>query len=101
MLGVKGDHMIQTINIWNNMRAILLKVISYLGCWAFHPSDSMKDNVCRETGGPSYTIEEAEKIDNLMDVFNFCELHGIGIYEQSMEISKELRGDIFAEKQVA
>jgi len=33
--------------------------------------------------------------------FDFCEQHGIDIYELSMEISKELHGDIFAEKEVA
>lgn len=93
--------MIQTIKTKNDLRALLTEVISYLG-WAFHPDDSMTDYVRRDTGEPSYTLEEAVKLDNLMDeAFDFCEQHGIDIYELSMEISKELHGDIFAEKEVA
>ena len=77
--------MIQTIKTENDLRALLTEVISYLG-WAFHPDDSMTDYIRRDTGEPSYTPKEAQRLD---------------IYEASMEICKELHGDIFAEKEVA
>ena len=35
------------------------------------------------------------------EAFDFCKENGIDIYELSMEISKELHGDIFAEQEVA
>ena len=93
--------MIQTINTENDLREILTEVISYLG-WAFHPDEPMTDYVNRETGEPSYTPEEAKRLDTLMDeAFGFCKQHGIDIYEMSMEISKELHGDIFAEQEAA
>ena len=93
--------MIQTIKTENDLRTLLTEVISYLG-WAFHPDDPMTDYVYRGTGEPSYTPEEAQRLDLLMDEsFDFCEQHGVDIYELSMEISKELHGDIFAEKEVA
>ena len=93
--------MIQTINTENDLRTLLTEVIDYLG-WAFHPDNSMMDYVRRGTSEPSYTIEEAKRLDLLMDeAFNFCELHGIDIYELSMEISKQQHGDIFAEQDAA
>lgn len=93
--------MVQAINTENDLREMLTEVISYLG-WAFHPDDPMTDYVRRNTGEPSYTSEEAERLDNLMDeAFAFCEHNCIDIYELSMDISKELHGDIFAEKEVA
>lgn len=93
--------MILTINTEIDLRALLTEVIGYLG-WAFHPDNSMTDYVRRDTGEPSYTTEEALRLDILMDeAFDFCEQHGVDIYELSMEISKELHGDIFAEKEVA
>ena len=93
--------MIQTINTEIDLRALLTEVISYLG-WAFHPDDPMTDYVRRDTGEPSYTPEEAKRLDWQMDeAFEFCKQHGVDIYELSMEISKELHGDIFAEKEVA
>jgi len=93
--------MIQTINTKNDLRALLTEVISYLG-WAFHPDDPMTDYVRRDTGEPSYSQEEAERLDYLMDeAFDFCEQHDVDIYELSLGISKELHGDIFTEKKVA
>lgn len=93
--------MIHTINTENDLRALLIEVIGYLG-WAFHPDEPMTEYARRDTNEPSYTSEEAQRLDNLMDkAFDFCEQHGIDIYELSMEISKELHGDIFAEKEVA
>ena len=93
--------MIQAIKTENDLWALLTEVISFLG-WAFHPDDPMTDYVRRDTGEPSYSPEEAERLDSLMDEsFDFCEQHGVDIYELSMEISKELHGDIFAEKEVA
>lgn len=93
--------MIQMIKTKDDLRALLTEVISYLG-WAFHPDDSLTNYVRRDTGEPSYFPEEAERLDSLMDeAFDFCEQHGVDIYELSMEISKELHGDIFAEKEVA
>lgn len=93
--------MIQTINTKKDLRALLTEVISYLG-WAFHPDDSMTEYVRRDTGEPSYTPEEAQRLNNLMDeAFDFCEQRGIDIYELSMGISKELHGDIFTEQVVA
>lgn len=93
--------MIQVINTENDLRALLTEVISYLG-WAFHPDDSMTDYVRRDTGEPSYTSEEAKRLDKLMDeAFDFCEKQEIDIYDLSMEINKELHGDIFTEKEVA
>lgn len=93
--------MIQTINTENDLRALLTEVISYLG-WAFHPDDSMTEYVRRDTGEPSYSPEEAKRLDILMDeAFDFCNQQGLDIYEASMEICKELHGDIFAEKEVA
>lgn len=93
--------MIQAIKTENDLRALLTEVISYLG-WAFHPDDSMTNYVRRDTGEPSYSQEEAERLDSLVDkAFDFCEQRGIDIFELSMEISKELCGDIFIEKEVA
>lgn len=93
--------MIHAISTENDLRVLLIEVISYLG-WAFHPDEPMTEYVWRDTGEPSYTQEEAQRLDNLMDeAFDFCEQHGIDIYELAMEISKELHGDIFAEKVVA
>ena len=93
--------MIQTINTENDLRAMLTEVIGYLG-WAFHPDNPMMDYVRRDTGESSFTPEEALRLDCLMDeAFYFCEQHGVDIYELSMEISKELHGDIFSEKEVA
>jgi len=93
--------MILAIKTENDLWALLTEVISFLG-WAFHPDDPMTDYVRRDTGEPSYSPEEAERLDSLMDeAFDFCEQHGVDIYELSMEISKELHGDIFAEKEVA
>ena len=93
--------MIHAISTENDLRVLFIEVISYLG-WAFHPDEPMTEYVWRDTGEPSYTQEEAQRLDNLMDeAFDFCEQHGIDIYELAMEISKELHGDIFAEKVVA
>ena len=93
--------MIQTINTEKDLREMLTEVISYLG-WAFHPDNPMTDYVRRDTGERSYTLEESKRLDSLMDeAFSFCKQHDIDIYELSMEISKELYGDIFAEKEVA
>lgn len=93
--------MIQTIKTENDLRALLTEVISYLG-WAFHPDDSMKDYVRRDTGEPSYSLEEGKRLDILMDkAFDFCNQQGLDIYEASMEICKGLHGDVFAEKEVA
>lgn len=94
-------NMIQNINTENDLCEMLTEVISYLG-WAFHPDDPMTDYVNRETGEPSYTLEEAERLDKLMDeAFGFCEQNSIDIYELSMVICKQLHGDIFAEHDVA
>ena len=93
--------MIQALKTENDLRVLLIEVISYLG-WAFHPDDSMTNYVRRDTGEPSYSQEEAERLDSLMDkAFDSCEQSGIDIFELSMEISKKLCGDIFAEKEVA
>lgn len=93
--------MIQAIKTGIDLRAFLTELICYLG-WAFHPDNPMSDYVRRDTGVPSYSSEEAERLDNLMDkAFDFCEQRGIDIYELSMEISKELHGDIFDELKVA
>lgn len=93
--------MTHAINTEDDLRALLTEVISYLG-WAFHPKEPMMESVRGDTGEPSYTPEEAQRLENLMDeAFNFCEQRGFDIYELSMEISKELHGDIFAEKDVA
>lgn len=93
--------MIQTINTENDLRAMLTEVIGYLG-WAFHPDNSMAEYVRRDNSEPSYTLEEAKRLDQLMDeAFDFCEQHGIDIYGLSMEISKELHGDIFDEQKAA
>ena len=93
--------MIQAIKTENDLWALLTEVISFLG-WAFHPDDPMTDYVRRDTGEPSYSQEEAERLDYLMDeAFDFCEQHDVDIYELSLEISKELHGDIFTEKKVA
>lgn len=93
--------MIQTIKTEKDLRALLTEVISYLG-WAFHPNDSMTNYVRRDTGEPSYSPEEAKRLDNLMDkAYDFCEQHGIDFYELSMEISKDFHGDIFAKQEAA
>lgn len=89
--------MIKTIKTDRDLREMLTEVISNLG-WAFHPDDSMAEYVRRDTGEPFYTPEEAEKLDTFMDeAFAFCEQNGIDIYELSMQISKKLHDDIFAE----
>ena len=94
-------NMIQNINTENDLCEMLTEVISYLG-WVFHPDDPMTDYVRRDTGEPSYTSEEAEKLDALMDeAFEFCEQKSIDIYELSMDICKGLHGDIFAEQGAA
>jgi len=88
--------MIQNINTENDLCEMLTEVISHLG-WAFHPDDPMTDYVNRETGVPSYTPEEADRLDKLMDeAFDFCDLQGLDIYELSMEICKELYSDLLA-----
>ena len=88
--------MVHTIKTKNNVQEMLTEVISYLG-WAFHPDDPMTDYVRRDTGEPSYTPEEANRLDELMDeAFDFCEKQGIDIYGLSMDICKELHGDIWA-----
>ena len=88
--------MIQNIKTEKDLREMLTEVIGYLG-WAFHPDDPMKDYIRRDTGEPSYSPEEAERLDHLMDeAFEFCERRNIDIYELSMEISKELYGDVWA-----
>ena len=93
--------MIQAINTENDLRSMLTEVISYLG-WAFHPDESMTEYVRRDNGEPSYSPEEAKRLDLLMDVaFSFCKQQDIDIYDFSMEICKELHGDIFAEKEIA
>lgn len=93
--------MTHAINTEDDLRALLTEVISYLG-WAFHPNEPMMEYVRGDTGEPSYTPEEAQRLETLMDeAFDFCEQRGFDIYELSMEISKELHGDIFAEKDVA
>lgn len=93
--------MIQAINTEKDLRAMLTEVISYLG-WAFHPDDPITNYVRRDTGEPSYTQEESKRLDSLMDeAFDFCEKQGVDIYDLSMEISKELHGDIFTDKEVA
>ena len=93
--------MIQAIKTKENLHSMLAEVISYLG-WAFHPDNSMTEYVRKDNNAPSYSPEEAERLDRLMDeAFGFCEQNGIDIYELSMEISKELHGDIFAEKETA
>lgn len=93
--------MIQAISNVNDLQAMLTEVIGHLG-WAFHPDDSMTDYVCRDSGEPSYTLEEAKRLDCLMDdAFDFCDERGIDIYELSMEISRKLHGDIFAGQEVS
>ena len=94
-------NMIQNINTENDLCEMLTEVINHLG-WAFHPDDPMTDYVNRETGELSYTPEETERLDHLMDeAFDFCNQQGLDIYELSREIGKELHGDIFAEQEVA
>lgn len=88
--------MVHTIKTENDLREMLTEVISYLG-WAFHPDDPMADYVHRSTGEPSYSSDEAMRLDRLMDeAFAFCEKQGIDIYGLSMDICKELHGDIWA-----
>ena len=93
--------MIKAINTEDDLRAMLTEVISYLG-WAFHPDESMTEYVRRDNGEPSYSPEEAKELDRFMEgAFDFCKENEIDIYELSMEISKKLHGDIFAEKEIA
>lgn len=93
--------MIQTINNETNLRTKLTEVIVYLG-WAFHPDEPMTEYVQRNTGEPSYSPEDAKRLDCLMgEAFDFCQYRSIDIYKLTMEISKELHGDIFTEKEVA
>lgn len=93
--------MIEMIKTEKDLRDMLAEVIGYLG-WAFHPDDPMTDYVNRETGELSYTPEEADRLDKLMDkAVDFCNQQGLDIYELSMEICKELHGDIFAEQEAA
>ncbi len=74
---------------------MLTEVIGYLG-WTFHPDDPMADYIRMDIGEPSYTHEEAERLDYQMDeAFDFCERQGI-IYELSMDICKQLHGNIMA-----
>lgn len=88
--------MIQAIKTEKDLRAILTEVISYLG-WAFHPDDPMTDYVRKDTGEPSYTPEEAKRLEGLMDeAFDFCEKHSVDINELSMKINKQQHGDIVA-----
>ena len=58
--------MIYTINTENDLRALLSEVIGCLG-WAFHPDEPTTEYVQRDTSEPSYTSEEAQRLDNLMD----------------------------------
>ena len=93
--------MMHTIRIDKVLREMLTEIIGYLGL-AVHPDDPMTDYVHRDTGEPSYTQEEAQRLDHLMDeAFDFCNQQGLDIYELSMEICKQLHGDIFAEQEAA
>ena len=93
--------MVQAIKTERDLRAMLTKVISYLD-WAFHPDDSFTDYIRRDTGELSYAPEEAKRLDRLMDeAFDFCKENGMDIYELSMEISKKVHSDMFAEHEVA
>lgn len=93
--------MIETIKTEKDLRDMLTEVIGYLG-WAFHPDDPMTDYISRDTGESSYTTAEAQRLGLLMDeAFDFCNQQGLDIYALSMEICKELHGDIFAEQEAA
>ena len=91
----------QSIYTKKDLRDLLTEVIGCLG-WAFHPDDPITDYVRRDTDEPSFTTEDAPRLDHLMDeAFDFCDQQGLDIYELSMEICKELHGDIFAEQEAA
>jgi hypothetical protein len=48
----------------------------------FHPDDDFKDYVKIETSTPTYTAEEAEIRNNLMNqAFDVCNKAGVEIYE--------------------
>lgn len=48
----------------------------------FHPDEDFKNYIHLETKLPSYSIEEAELRNKLMqDCFNVCEREGTDIYE--------------------
>lgn len=53
---------------------------------SFHPDDDFNDYINFTSGEPSYTREEAEIRNKLMnECFDVCENEGIDIYEVMME----------------
>lgn len=53
---------------------------------SFHPDDDFNDYINFTSGEPSYTSEEAEIRNKLMnECFDVCENEGIDIYEVMME----------------
>ena len=52
-----------------------------------HPDDDFRDLINTETNEPSFTEEEAEIRNKLMEqCFEVCEKNGVDIYDFSMEI---------------
>ena len=79
----------------DDVRAFLTDVIRVIG-WAFNPDDSMCTYVNKDTDEYIYTQDEAKELDKLMDeAYDFCNEHGIDIYELSDEICKKLHGNLF------
>jgi len=53
----------------------------------FHPDDDFSTYVHIETGRPSYTANEADLRNDLMNqAFEVCEKEGIDIYDLTMEV---------------
>lgn len=54
---------------------------------AFHPDDSFEDYVSIETGTPTFTADEAEYFNILMNqCFEVCERNGADIYLIGLEL---------------
>jgi len=53
----------------------------------FHPDDDFATYVNIETGEPTYTPEEAELRNALMNrAFEVCDINGVDIYNVTMEV---------------
>lgn len=74
----------------SDVRSILRMFIKKIGL-GFHPDTDFNDYVCRDTGEPSLTLAMAYVWNDYLDAcFGACEREGVDIYEESMNIAREL-----------
>jgi hypothetical protein len=78
--------MITKINTSEDVKAFAKQLIEE-GV-SFHPDDDFNDYVNFKEHKPTYTKEEAQKRNQLMDqCFEVCEKEGVDIYDIMLEVS--------------